>query len=621
MSRRVLLIEPDYKNKYIPSNLMKLATYFRSVCKDDVRFYKGDLKIFAAQLLLEEFFSGEVDKENLFAPEVNDAAQKFGRYENTLLDFIRTGKSLLLEFLSEEDYFYEYALKKLHRRFKNENFPTFDIICVNSLFTFYFKKTVDTINYAKKFLARDGKIYVGGVAATLVPKFFEDETGIKPHEGLLDKPNDLDKHDEVIIDTLPPDYSILDEIDYKYPAADAYLTYTTRGCIRKCSFCAVSKLEPEYKDHVPILEQLKQTAERFGAKRDLLLMDNNVLASRKFDEIIDEVKACGFGKGATYSPPDEYAITLKNLRDSFNDRAYIKKMIRLYDELERRLPEETAGDFYSRREKKFLLSVSSATKEKIFELDEFVRPLFEKYFKHKVLARYVDFNQGLDARLIDDYKMSRLAELNIHPMRIAFDHIEQRDIYEQAIRLAAKHGVRDLSNYLLYNFNDTPDDLYNRLKINIELCEELDVSIYSFPMKYCPIDDPKYFRNREYIGKHWNKKFIRAIQAIINATKGKVGRGREFFEKAFGKSLEEFHELLYMPETFIIYRIHYENNLAEEWHEKFLELNDDERSEAEEFIKENKFADKDIARAVHGKVFALLKFYQVKRKDCPLAAL
>lgn len=616
MNRRVLLLEPDYKNKYPPQNLMKLATYFRSVCNDDVRFYKGDLKTFAAQLLLEEFFTCAGDTENLFAPEKNDAAQKFGRYEKYLIDFIKTGKNSSLDAvpnLREDNFFYEYTLKKLYRRFKAEDFPTFDIICVNSLFTFFFNDTVDTINFAKKFLAEGGKIFVGGVAATLVPKYFEEATGIKPHEGLLDKPDDLGKSDDVIIDTLPPDYSILDEIDYKYPAADAYITYTTRGCIRKCSFCAVSKLEPEYKDHVKIFEQLKHTEEYFGAKRNLLLMDNNVLASKKFDEIIDEIKACGFAKGTTYLPPDEYEITLKNLRAGFNDRAYIRKMIRLYDELEKKLPENLAGEFYSRREENFLLSVASATAEKIFELDEFVRPLFEKYFKRKTLVRYVDFNQGLDARLIDDYKMSRLAELNIRPMRIAFDHIEQRKIYERAIRLAAKCGIKDLSNYLLYNFLDTPEDFYERLRINIELCEELDVAIYSFPMKYCPIDDPKYFRNRDYIGRHWNRKFIRAIQAIINATKGKVGRGREFFEKAFGKNLDEFYDLLYMPETFIIYRLRYENNLTKAWHEKFHELNADERAEAEKIILANKFSEEEIANTKHEKVHELLEFYKVRR--------
>ena len=62
-------------------------------------------------------------------------------------------------------------------------------------------------------------------------------------------------------------------------------------------------------------------------------------------------------------------------------------------------------------------------------------------------------------------------------------------------------------------------------------------------MKYHPIEDPKYFSNRDYIGKHWNRKFIRTIQAILNSTKGKVGKGKKFFEKAFGKDEEEFNKL------------------------------------------------------------------------------
>lgn len=615
MNRRVLLIEPNYKNKYPPQNLMKLSTYFRQICKDKVRFFKGDLKQFAAQLLLEEFFFGSVDFQNLFSTKIDDAAQKFGRYEKTLIKFIRTGKNFFLTAIPNlhEDFISEDFLYNLHQRFKREDFPKFDIICVNSLFTFFFDETISTINYAKKFLADDGKIFIGGVAATLVPKFFEEATSIKPHIGLLDKPDDLGKSDDVIIDTLPPDYSILDEIDYKYPMADAYITYTTRGCIRHCDFCAVSKLEPEYKSHEKIFERLKQIENRFGAKRNLLLMDNNVLASAKFDEIIDEIKACGFAKGASYLPPNEYDITLKNLRENFNEFACIKKIVSLYDELEKRLPENLAGEFYILREKKFLLSASSATKGKIFEVDDFVKPLFEKYFKRKSLTRYVDFNQGLDARLLDEHKMARLAELNLHPMRIAFDHIEQRDIYERAIRLAAKYGVNDLSNYILYNFLDTPEDFYNRLKINIDLCEELNVKIYSFPMRYSPLDDPKYFSNRDYIGRHWNRKFIRAVQAITNATKGKVGRGREFFEKAFGKNLDEFHELLWMPETLIIYRLKYEDNLTRDWRKKFCSLSDAEKSEAKNFIAQNKFSDDDISCITSENIREVLKFYQIKR--------
>ncbi len=45
------------------------------------------------------------------------------------------------------------------------------------------------------------------------------------------------------IEALIPDYSILDQIDYKYPVHDAYLLYASRGCIRTCAFCGVPKLE------------------------------------------------------------------------------------------------------------------------------------------------------------------------------------------------------------------------------------------------------------------------------------------------------------------------------------------------------------------------------------------
>lgn len=40
------------------------------------------------------------------------------------------------------------------------------------------------------------------------------------------------------------------------------------------------------------------------------------------------------------------------------------------------------------------------------------------------------------------------------------------------------------------------------MRINVDLCEELDVTIYSFPMKYHPIDDPDFYDNRDYIGEY-----------------------------------------------------------------------------------------------------------------------
>ena len=62
----------------------------------------------------------------------------------------------------------------------------------------------------------------------------------------------LGDDNNIIVDSLPLDYSILEEIDYVYPANDGYLAYMTRGCINKCKFCAVPKLEPIYQKYIGI---------------------------------------------------------------------------------------------------------------------------------------------------------------------------------------------------------------------------------------------------------------------------------------------------------------------------------------------------------------------------------
>jgi len=340
-------------------------------------------------------------------------------------------------------------------------------------------------------------------------------------------------------------------------------------------------------------------------------MDNNVFASKHFEKIIDEIKECGFERGATYIPESEYNIAIKNIREGYNVRAYTRKLIRLYDRISDRLSEAEQADFYLEREKRNLLYAEVASPDAIIEFDERARPLYEKYFKPIKRMRIIDFNQGVDARLVTEKKMKKLAEINIRPLRIAFDHYSMKDTYEAAIRTAVKHGITDLSNYLLYNFEDEPDDLYYRMKINIDLCDELGVTIYSFPMKFHPIDDPKYFQNRDYIGKHWNRKFIRAVQAVLNSTKGKIGRGKSFFEEAFGKDIDEFHKILWMPEAFIIHRFKYKDNLTAEWWKKFNSLDEMQLNRLKAIVAANVF-DENIATG-DPSVDEVLRYYQVRR--------
>jgi len=598
MSRKILLIEPNYKNKYPPMGLMKLATYYR-LRGDDVRFFKGDLKHFAAQLLCEEYLA-----------EINN--QRLGRYFKKLVEHVRTGKLAPLDeipgFRNSDQ---ELLLKKYRVRFREGKFPKFDVVGITTLFTFYWRETISCINFAKKFCAESGSIFVGGIAASILHERIREETGINPVCGLLNKARMLDDDSEIIIDELPLDYSILEEVNYNYPANTAYLAYMTRGCTRKCAFCAVPKLEPKYKDYVGLKGQIDEATKRFGPQKYLLLMDNNVFASKHFNKIIDEIKDCGFERGATYIPESEYEIAMRNLRDDFNVRAYSKKLIRIYDRISEKLPESQQANFYLLREKQNLLYAEVATKSALIEFDKVARPLYEKYFKQMKRKRIIDFNQGVDARLITDKKMEKLAEINIRPLRIAFDHYSMKDTYETAIRCAAKYGITDLSNYLLYNFEDKPDELYYRMKLNVDLCEELGVTIYSFPMKFHPIDDPDYFDNREYIGKHWNRKFIRAVQAVLNSTKGKIGRGKSFFEEAFGHDVSEFHKILWMPEAFIIHRLKYKNNMTAEWWEKYKKLDSTQLNKLQLIVASNIFDSTTLTG--DSAVDEVLKYYQIRR--------
>jgi len=419
--KNILLIEPDYKNKYPPLGLMKISTYHKDK-GDNIFFYKG--------------CSREL-KEKIW-----------------------------------------------------------DRIYISTLFTFYWNKTIKTIKYYSKSVNSLSDIFVGGVMATLLESEIKKEINVNVVKGLLNVKGKLGYEDDDTIDFLIPDYSIVDPkvntiLNYLYPTNNSYIAYATRGCIRNCEFCAVPIIEPVFTNNFSIAKQVEDIRKKYGEKRHLLLLDNNVLASKRFPEIIEGIKRVGFEKGAKYAS--------------------------------------------------------------------------NKNGKKVEIARYVDFNQGIDARLLTKEKMKLLSEIAINPIRIAFDDIKYKNVYIEKVRLAAEYGIKTLSNYILFNFNnDTPEDLYERLEINIELNEEFEKKgyksrIWSFPMKYSPING-EFCKNRKYVGKHWNKKYLRGVQCILLATHGVVGSKKLFFKKAFGKDIKEFMKILMLPENFIIYRNIHLNN-------------------------------------------------------------
>lgn len=629
--KKVLLIEPNYSNKYPPIGLMKLSTYYKNLGGWEVTFFKGDLKMFVIERIADRC----IEEFNYI-----DSTIDWFLKRDEFIEYIKTRKKEVIERLAIERSDMELILLAKLDDWKNyywkgtwKDNPEWDRVGVTTLFTFYWDITVETINFAKLLVKKKKDLMVGGVLASIQPKELEEATGIKPWVGILGKPGVLDKGDTQIIDNLPLDYSILDEIEYKYPMSNAFYGYMTRGCIRHCAFCAVPTLEDKYIPYIPLKDRLDAVREVYGDQKDLLLMDNNVLASENLKDIIDDIVASGFGKGAKFVQPDMLEISIRNLQNGVNDRAYIRKSQALIAEFYQKLKPmkgDESYEVYKVMARYHINKLATTKKENLIAAYEEIKDIYKRHQHPVPRARYVDFNQGVDARLFTEEIVELLSRIAIRPLRIAFDDIKTFPSYNKAIRMSAAAGLKDFSNYLLYNFVDKPLDLYQRLRINVELCDELNVNIYSFPMKYHPIrkgkdDAEDLSHNRDYIGKHWNRKYIRAIQAILNSTKGKVGKGITFFLEAFGNDETEYMELLEMPETFILYRFFFKwldekgsmgtDHWRQCWSHCMNTLAKDEKQLVLDIIHTNTFYKEELEAVTSADALKLLNFYTNYRKD------
>ena len=273
------------------------------------------------------------------------------------------------------------------RGFSDDGFDP-DIIYITSLFTYAFEPVHDVIRYySEKY--RSAEVIVGGIYATLCPEHLRDtfKDRIKIYEGLKEDVEDI-----------MPDYSLV-------PSWDASILFASRGCVRKCLFCSVPKIEKKYIAKESIKHLINPDHKR------IILWDNNFLAS-----------------------------PYKN---------------RIFDELE---------------ESKLI----------------------------------VDFNQGLDARYLDEKVAIRLKRLRIQVVRLAYDSDGIRDYLIEAINILKQLKIRgrNIIIYCLYNHHDSPENFLNRVKNLMEW------SVAVYPMRYEPLEPrPK----NTYVSKDWTTEELEMI--------------------------------------------------------------------------------------------------------------
>ena len=108
--------------------------------------------------------------------------------------------------------------------------------------------------------------------------------------------------------------------------------------------------------------------------------------------------------------------------------------------------------------------------------------------------------------------------------------------------------------------------------MNIEMNQELDVRIWAFPMRYQSVT----LKDRSFVGRNWNRYFLRSFQIILQASHGVVTGNPEFFDHAFGSSYGDFLTLIWLPHQFIFFREHYSPGpgapVLDEFNELFTKL-------------------------------------------------
>lgn len=276
-----------------------------------------------------------------------------------------------------------------------------DKIYITSLFTYSWKPVHDAIEfYHTQF--PDSKITVGGIYATLMPQNIRRSYPfVKIHQGLIQE-----------AEGVLPDYSLLKNID-KWKGWKKSIVFTTRGCIRKCPFCVVPKIEGGMKaPKISILPLINPD------HKEVVIWDNDFLASPYAKSILEELRDGGYK---------------------------------------------------------------------------------------------VDFNQGLDARLMTEEFASILADIKSNTIHMAYDWTWEGPYIEKAIELLGSSGYRrrDLIFYVLHNFydehykkGDTPADFLKRLQ------DLMKWGASAYPMRFIPLDS---LSRRRFVSPLWTENELEMV--------------------------------------------------------------------------------------------------------------
>ncbi len=310
-----------------------------------------------------------------------------------------------------------------------------DEIKVTSLFTWAWKPVWKAVEFYRSLFPKS-KISLGGIYASLTPDHARESGADEILSGLVREAEDL-----------MPDYSLVPEW---HASRKASIVFSNRGCVRRCSFCAVPKLEGKPFQTRPTT-WIKHLIH--PEHRRVILWDNNILGENHWRETFNELKELGLE---------------------------------------------------------------------------------------------ADFNQGIDARFIDDEVAVQIAAVNMPVLRLAYDFVAMRDSIRKAIsalkKALTRNRVRHICCYVLYNYKDTPHDLFDRVR------DLLSWGVAAYPMRYQPLSGDHAFAKDSYIAPNWTKEELEMVATARRV----IGYGGAF--PPYEGLVKKFYRANGFHEAFGLYR-------------------------------------------------------------------
>jgi hypothetical protein len=156
-----------------------------------------------------------------------------------------------------------------------------DEVYVTSLFTFAWRPVHKAVRYYKR-LFPEAPLWLGGIYASLLPEHAGTSGADHVHKGLIDE-----------AEGFMPDFDLV-------PEWDGSIMFASRGCIRRCGFCSVPKLEGRPSALKYSVRHLiypgHPRAENCCNRRHhtrVILWDNNILGNPNWRAIFEELESLG----------------------------------------------------------------------------------------------------------------------------------------------------------------------------------------------------------------------------------------------------------------------------------------------------------------------------------------